>query len=60
MILTPVSTAVNAVEQFVTDTKLTGVIAEVHGEKHTFRPPPEYVDADSAKNIEMFWTLGYS
>jgi NAD(P)-dependent dehydrogenase (short-subunit alcohol dehydrogenase family) len=60
MILTPMSTAVDAVEEFVTNTKLTGEIAEISGEKFTFRAPPDYVDEDSAKNLETFWRLGYA
>lgn len=60
MILTPVSTAVNAVEEFVKMSELTGVIAEISGEKFTFRPPPEYVDEDTKANIETFWRLGYA
>lgn len=60
MVLTPVSTAVNAVEEFVRKPELTGVIAEVSGEKFTFRQAPEFVDVDTKNNIEMFWKLGYA
>lgn len=58
MILTPVSTAVNAVNEFVTKTDLSGIVAEISGDNFTFRDPPEFVDEDTAKNIEMFWKLG--
>lgn len=60
MILTPVSTAVNAVEEFIKKQELSGVCAEISGDKFTFRPPPEYVDENTEKNIEMFWKLGYA
>ncbi|KAL2830306.1 hypothetical protein BDW59DRAFT_158636 [Aspergillus cavernicola] len=60
MILTPMSTAQRAVEQFVSDASLTGRIAELHGEHVTFAAPPAYVDEDTGKNIENFWSLGYA
>ena len=60
MILTPVSTAVNAVEEFVTNSRLTGVIAEISGDNFTFRAPPDFVDEDTGKNLETFWRLGYA
>jgi hypothetical protein len=60
MILTPVSTAVNAVEEFVTNSRLTGVIAEISGDSFTFRAPPDFVDEDTGKNLETFWRLGYA
>lgn len=60
MILTPMSTAVKAVEQFVDDSSLTGKVAELHGEHVTFAEPPEYVDEDTRTNIEMFVKLGYA
>ncbi|KAF9886278.1 hypothetical protein FE257_011891 [Aspergillus nanangensis] len=60
MILTPMSTAINAVAEFVSDESLTGKIAELHAEKFTFVEPPAYVDEDTRKNIEMFWSLGYA
>jgi NAD(P)-dependent dehydrogenase (short-subunit alcohol dehydrogenase family) len=60
MILTPVSTAVGAVEEFVRNRELSGICAEISGDKFTFRPPPEYVDEATGKNIETFWRLGYA
>ncbi|KAE8143116.1 hypothetical protein BDV38DRAFT_267147 [Aspergillus pseudotamarii] len=60
MILTPMSTATNAVAQLVGDESLTGKIAELHGENVTFAEPPAYVDEDTEKNIENFWNLGYA
>lgn len=60
MILTPMSTATRAVEQFVTDASLTGKVAELHGEHVTFAEPPAYVDEDTGTNIETFWSLGYA
>jgi len=60
MILTPMSTAVKAVEQFVNNSSLSGKIAELHGEHVTFAEPPEYVDQDTKTNIEMFAKVGYA
>jgi hypothetical protein len=60
MILTPMSTATNAVAQFVADTSLTGRVAELHGDHVTFAEPPAYVDEDTGKNIAMFSSLGYA
>ncbi|KAL6239503.1 hypothetical protein BDW75DRAFT_120469 [Aspergillus navahoensis] len=60
MILTPMSTAQRAAEQLVSDPSLTGKIAELHGEHVTFAEPPAYVDEDTGKNIENFWSLGYA
>ncbi|KAJ5305841.1 hypothetical protein N7508_004856 [Penicillium antarcticum] len=60
MILTPMSTATNAVAQFVADPSLTGRVAELHGERVTFAEPPAYVDEDTGKNIAMFSSLGYA
>jgi hypothetical protein len=60
MILTPMSTAVSAVEEFVTNPKVTGAIAEISGEKFTYRAQPEYLDESTEKNLDMFWTLGYA
>ncbi|KAI9372299.1 hypothetical protein BJX61DRAFT_455171 [Aspergillus egyptiacus] len=60
MILTPMSTAQRAVQQFVDDASLTGQVAELHGEHVTLAAPPAYVDEDTGKNIENFWSLGYA
>lgn len=60
MKLTPMTTLLNSVHQFCTDTTLTGVTAEISGEKGTFRRPPEYVDEITRENMEMFVKLGYA
>ncbi|RDW79999.1 short-chain dehydrogenase [Coleophoma cylindrospora] len=60
MILTPMSSITNAVRELVTRPELTGVMAEVHEDKFTFREPPAFVDENTGKNIEMFWQLGYA
>ncbi|KAL4917707.1 hypothetical protein BDW62DRAFT_81322 [Aspergillus aurantiobrunneus] len=60
MILTPMSTAQRAAEQFVSNSSLTGKIAELSGENVTFAEAPAYVDDDTRKNIENFWALGYA
>lgn len=60
MILTPVSTAVKAVQNFVSKPELSGIIAEISGDDFTFRPHPEYVDAMTKSNLDMFGKLGYA
>lgn len=60
MIITPMSTLVAGVEQFISDPSLSGEVAEIHGSSVTLRPPHEYVDEDSKKNLENFWSLGYA
>jgi hypothetical protein len=60
MKLTPMSTLLNTVKEFCMDTSLTGVTAEVSGEKGTHRWPPEYVDEITKENMEMFVKLGYA
>ncbi|KAL2007442.1 hypothetical protein VTN00DRAFT_8880 [Thermoascus crustaceus] len=60
MVITPMSTATRAVAQLLADPGLTGKVAELHGENVTFAEPPPYVDENSGRNIEMFWTLGYA
>ena len=60
MILTPMETAIKAVEKLVGDVSLTGKVAELHGEHATFAEPPAYVDENTKRNIEMFWNLGYA
>lgn len=60
MIVTPLSTLTRGVQQLVSDASLTGQIAEIHGESVTLRDPPPYVDEDTGKNIETFWSLGYA
>lgn len=76
MIITPMSTITKAVEILLTScpspnpnsttkpfpesTILTGKIAECHEGNVTFAEQPAYVDANTEKNIEMFWSLGYA
>lgn len=60
MIITPMSTLTNGVQSLISDPSLTGHISEVHGQSFTNREPPEYVDEDSRKNLETFWSLGYA
>jgi len=60
MQLTPMSTLLNAVQQFCTNPGLSGVTAEISGEKVTFREPPEWVDDITRENIAMFSKLGYA
>lgn len=60
MILTPFETLTRGVGQFIDDPSITGAIAEIHGDYVTIRPLPEFVDEDSAKNLETFWNLGYA
>lgn len=60
MIVTPMDTLIRGVAKFVADPSLNGEIAEVHGSNVTIRPPHEYVDEDSARNLEEFWNLGYA
>lgn len=60
MIITPMSTLVKGVAQFISNPSLSGEIAEIHGDSVTLRPPHDYVDEDSKKNLENFWSLGYA
>jgi len=60
MIITPMSTLTRGVQQLVSNPALTGQIAEIHGDKVSLRDPPPYADADTGKNIETFWSLGYA
>ncbi|KIW52481.1 hypothetical protein PV05_08115 [Exophiala xenobiotica] len=60
MIMTPMSTLTRGVQQLVSDSSLTGQIAEIHGNNVTLAQPPPYVDEDTGKNIETFWSLGYA
>ncbi|KAH8887029.1 NAD(P)-binding protein [Thozetella sp. PMI_491] len=60
MIMTPMSTLIRGVAQFIEDPSLTGAIAEIHGEKVTIRPHHDYVDEDTKKNLDTFWSLGYA
>lgn len=60
MIITPMSTLIKGVTKFVDDPSLNGELAEIHGESATLRPPHDYVDEDSKKNLQRFWNLGYA
>lgn len=60
MIITPMSTLTKGVQQLVSDSSLTGQIAEIHGNSVTLSQPPPYVDEDSRHNLETFWSLGYA
>ena len=60
MKITPMSTLTRGVAQFIENPALNGEVAEIHGENVTIRPPYEYVDTDSAENLEVFWNLGYA
>jgi len=57
---TPMSTAIKAVQQFLTDPQLTGSTAEISGDDFTFREPPEFVDEITRLNFDAFWALGYA
>lgn len=60
MVLTPMSTLTKGVDQFIMDPSRTGQVAEIHGDSVTLRPPAEFVDDDTRKNMETFWSLGYA
>ena len=60
MQLTPMETLLDAVEAFCTNTNLSGVTAEVSGQRFTFREHPEHVDDITKHNLAMFETLGYA
>ena len=60
MLLTPMSVAIDAIREFVANPKLSGITAEISGEKFTIREPPELVDEMTRKNFDTFWSLGYS
>jgi hypothetical protein len=60
MKLTPMSTLLDSINEFCMDTSLTGVTAEISGEKGKHRSPPEYVDEITRENMEMFVKLGYA
>ncbi|OJJ38269.1 hypothetical protein ASPWEDRAFT_57053 [Aspergillus wentii DTO 134E9] len=60
MIMTPMETVTKAVEELVSDSSLTGKVAELHGERVSYAEPQPYVDEDTETNIETFWRLGYA
>jgi len=60
MTVTPMSTLINAVHELTTNESLSGITAEISGDKFTFRDQPAFVDEISRQNMEAFWTLGYA
>lgn len=60
MKLTPMTTLLNAVKDFCLDTTLTGVTAEISGDKAHHRNHPAYVDEITKENLEMFIKLGHA
>ncbi|KAL1872010.1 hypothetical protein VTK73DRAFT_1754 [Phialemonium thermophilum] len=60
MRITPMSTLIRGVAQFVDDPKRTGEVAEIHGNHVTTRHPHDIIDEDSAYNLRTFWGLGYA
>lgn len=72
MTLTPMEVLLRGVDMFLADPKLTGQVAEIHGNGTgaddgdgggsgvTIRPHHEFVDEASERNIEAFWDLGYA
>ncbi|KAI1453911.1 putative short chain dehydrogenase/reductase [Annulohypoxylon moriforme] len=58
MIVTPHSTLIKGVTQLVADPKISGAVAEIHGENVTLRTHHEYVDEDTKANMEVFWKHG--
>jgi len=60
MVITPMETLIQGVSHFVADASLSGEVAEIHGSKVTLRPPHDYVDEDSARNLDVFANLGYA
>ncbi len=67
MAMTPMATLVRGVDQILTGAgggpevgNVSGAVAEIHGDCVTFRAAHEYADADSARNLETFWSLGYA
>ncbi|RGP72190.1 hypothetical protein FSPOR_2862 [Fusarium sporotrichioides] len=60
MVITPMSTLIKAVAQFVTEPSRTGQVAELNEETITMRPHVEYANAGAEHNNKMFWKLGYA
>ncbi len=54
------SVAIDAIREFVMNSSMTGVTAEISGERFTIRDPPEWVDEMTRKNFDTFWALGYA
>ncbi|KAI2470756.1 NAD(P)-binding protein [Annulohypoxylon bovei var. microspora] len=58
MIITPHSTLIKGITQLIADPKISGTVAEIHGEKVTLRTHHDYVDDDTKANMETFWKHG--
>lgn len=54
MIVTPMSTLIAGLDKLLDDVTLNGEIAEIHGGRVTLRPPHEFVDDASRRNLEIF------
>lgn len=55
MKLTPMSVAIDAISEFLSNPELMGCTAECSGERFTLREAPEWIDEITKENIEMFW-----
>lgn len=60
MEITPMSTLIAAVVNFVENPELTGQIAEISGDNFKQREPPDFLDNITKKNLDMFSALGYA
>jgi len=60
MKLTPMETLTDALREFVVNESMSGVTAEISGEKFTIAQPKEHVDELTTHNFETFWQLGYA
>ncbi|RDL36183.1 uncharacterized protein BP5553_06795 [Venustampulla echinocandica] len=58
MQLTPMQTALDAIEAFLNDSAMTGGTAEISGEKFTLREAPAFIDDITAKNFVVFGEKG--
>jgi len=60
MKLTPMETLIDALREFVFNERISGITAEISGEKFTIAQPQIYVDDITTHNLEAFWKLGYA
>lgn len=58
MHLTPMQTALDAIEAFLNNPTMVGCTAEISGEKFTLREAPAYLDERTAKNFVVFGEKG--
>ncbi|OAL45662.1 15-hydroxyprostaglandin dehydrogenase [Pyrenochaeta sp. DS3sAY3a] len=58
IILTPMSTLTRGLQQLVSDPSLSGQVAVVHGDSITLSPPPQFVDEDTGRDIDILWSSG--